>query len=82
KDGRLVRLVVRMPDRPGMLARLTAEIAQAGANVVEIYHNRAFSKAGLGEVAVEVTLETRGRGHIEELMGGLGQKGWQVSEET
>ncbi|WP_375767490.1 threonine ammonia-lyase [Archangium gephyra] len=82
KDGRLVRLVVRMPDRPGMLARLTAEIAQAGANVVEIYHNRAFSKAGLGEVAVEVTLETRGRGHIEELIGGLGQKGWQVSEES
>ena len=82
KDGRLVRLVVRMPDRPGMLARLTTEVAQAGANVVEIYHNRAFSKAGLGEVAVEVTLETRGRSHIEELMGSLGQKGWQVAEET
>ncbi|HYO59768.1 threonine ammonia-lyase [Archangium sp.] len=82
KDGRLVRLVVRMPDRPGMLARLTAEIAQQGANVVEIYHNRAFSKAGLGDVAVEVTLETRGRGHIEELMGSLRQKGWQFAEET
>jgi threonine dehydratase len=82
KDGRLVRLVVRMPDRPGMLARLTAEIAQQGANVVEIYHNRAFSKAGLGEVAVEVTLETRGRGHIDELSASLGQKGWQVAEES
>jgi threonine dehydratase len=82
KDGRLVRLVVRMPDRPGMLARLTAEIAQQGANVVEIYHNRAFSKAGLGEVAVEVTLETRGRGHIDELIASLGQKGWQVAEES
>lgn len=82
KDGRLVRLVVRMPDRPGMLARLTAEIAQQGANVVEIYHNRAFSRAGLGEVAVEVTLETRGRGQIEELMASLGQNGWQVAEET
>ncbi|ATB28089.1 threonine ammonia-lyase [Melittangium boletus] len=82
KGGRLVRLVVRMPDRPGMLARLTAEIAQQSANVVEIYHNRAFSKAGLGEVAVEVTLETRGRNHIEELMGSLAQNGWQVVEET
>jgi threonine dehydratase len=82
KDGRLVRLVVSMPDRPGMLARLTAEIAQQGANIVEIYHNRAFSKAGLGAVAVEVTLETRGRGHIEELMASLGQNGWQVAEET
>jgi len=82
KDGRLVRLVVRLPDRPGMLARLTAEIAQQAANVVEIYHNRAFSKAGLGDVAVEVTLETRGRGHIDELVAGLTQKGWQVAEET
>ncbi len=82
KGGRLVRLVVRMPDRPGMLARLTAEIAQQGANVVEIYHNRAFSKAGLGEVAVEVTLETRGRPHIEELMASLAQNGWQAAEET
>jgi len=82
KGGRLVRLVVRMPDRPGMLARLTAEIAQQSANVVEIYHNRAFSKAGLGEVAVEVTLETRGRNHIEELMASLAQNGWQVVEET
>jgi threonine dehydratase len=82
KDGRLVRLVVRLPDRPGMLARLTAEIAQQSANVVEIYHNRAFSKAGLGDVAVEVTLETRGRGHIDELVAGLTQKGWQVAEET
>ncbi|HSP77648.1 MAG TPA: threonine ammonia-lyase [Myxococcaceae bacterium] len=82
KDGRLVRLVVRMPDRPGMLARLTAELAQQGANVVEIYHNRAFNKVGLGEVTVEVTLETRGRSHIEELMGNLAQKGWQAAEET
>jgi threonine dehydratase len=82
KDGRLVRLVVRLPDRPGMLARLTAEIAQQAANVVEIYHNRAFSKAGLGDVAVEVTLETRGRGHIDELVASLTQKGWQVAEET
>ena len=82
KGGRLVRLIVRMPDRPGMLARLTAEVAQQGANVVEIYHNRAFSKAGLGEVAVEVTLETRGRPHIEELMGSLSSNGWHVVEET
>ena len=82
KDGRLVRLVVRMPDRPGMLARLTAEVAQQGANIVEIYHNRAFSKAGLNEVAVEVTLETRGRAHIQELMASLALNGWQVAEET
>jgi threonine dehydratase len=82
KAGRLVRLEVRLPDRPGMLAGFTSEIAEQRANVVEIHHNRAFSKAGLGEVMVEVTLETTGRPHIQEIMAALGRQGWQVSEET
>jgi threonine dehydratase len=83
KAGRLVRLEVNMPDRPGMLARLTAQIAEQRANVVEIHHNRAFTRqAALGEVMVEVTLETTGRPHIQELMDALHRQGWQVSEET
>ncbi|HLL55548.1 MAG TPA: threonine ammonia-lyase [Myxococcaceae bacterium] len=82
KDGRLVRLVVQMPDRPGTLARFVTAIGEQGANVVEIYHNRAFSRAALGEVQVEVTLETRGRSHINELVAALGLKGWAVREET
>jgi threonine dehydratase len=82
KAGRLVRLEVRLPDRPGMLALLTTQIAEQRANVVEIHHNRAFSKAGLGEAMVEVTLETTGRAHIQELIDGLGRQGWQVAEET
>ena len=56
-----MRLVVRVPDRPGSLAKLTGALAELGANVMEIYHNRAVSKLGLGEAEVEVTLETRGR---------------------
>ncbi|HLM46169.1 MAG TPA: hypothetical protein VK458_20030 [Myxococcaceae bacterium] len=40
------------------------------------------SRSRLGEVAVEVTLETRGRGHIEELIGSLSRNGWQVAEES
>jgi threonine dehydratase len=82
QTGRLVRLVVQLPDRPGMLARLTTHIAEQRANVVEIHHNRAFSKAGLGDAMVEVTLETTGRSHINELIQSLSQQGWQVAEET
>ncbi|WP_224248052.1 threonine ammonia-lyase [Hyalangium gracile] len=82
KAGRLVRLEVRMPDRPGMLAGLTSQIAEQRANIVEIHHNRAFSKASLGEVMVEVTLETTGRPHIQELIDALSRQGWQVAEET
>ncbi|SET33995.1 threonine ammonia-lyase [Stigmatella erecta] len=82
KAGRLVRLEVSMPDRPGMLARLTAQVAEQRANVVEIHHNRAFSKTGLGEAMVGLTLETTGRAHIQELIAALARQGWQATEET
>jgi threonine dehydratase len=78
KDGRLIRLVVKVPDRPGALARLITTIGDQGANVVEIFHNRAFAKSSLGDVLVELTLETRGRDHIDEILHGLKSKQWQV----
>ena len=80
KDGRLVRLKVTMPDRPGMLARFVTAIAEHGANVVEIYHHRAFSPVSLGEVQVEAMLETRGVDHVAELKAALTQQGWQVTQ--
>lgn len=79
KAGRLVQLEVRLPDRPGVLARLTTQIAEMRANVVDLHHDRAFSKAGLGEATVEVMLETTGHAHIQELMAALEAQGWQVA---
>ncbi|MGH7403897.1 MAG: threonine ammonia-lyase, partial [Candidatus Rokuibacteriota bacterium] len=55
KDGRLVRLRVRLRDRPGALARLTALVAEARANVLRIEHDRAFSRAPVGDSEVELT---------------------------
>jgi threonine dehydratase len=77
KDGRLVRLRVRIPDHPGGLHRLTGHIASARANILEVFHNRAFSRVDLGETAVDVTLETRGADHIAELMRLLGEGGYE-----
>ena len=73
KDGRLVRLRVRIPDHPGALHRLTGRIATVRANILEVFHNRAFSRVDLGETAVDVTLETRGLEHIDELVRLLGE---------
>jgi threonine dehydratase len=77
KDGRLVRLRVRIPDYPGALHKLTGEIAAVRANVQEVIHNRAFSRVELGETAVDVTLETRGAEHIAELMRILHERGYE-----
>jgi threonine dehydratase len=76
KDGRLVRLRIRIRDFPGALHRLTGLIADHHANVLSIAHDRAYFGVHLGETAVDVTLETRGRSHIDEMCGALGAAGY------
>ena len=80
KDGRLVRLAVMLRDRPGQLARLTALVAEMRANVLHILHDRAFSRARLGETEVELTLETSGREQIEAMKRHLTEAGYAVHE--
>ena len=81
KDGRLVRLGVLLRDRPGELARVSALIAEARANVVHIEHDRAFARwAAIGETEVELTLETSGREQIAELLARLRAGGYRVEE--
>src|SRR5437667_6491338 len=83
KDGRLVRLVVLLRDRPGALARLTALVAEERANVVHIEHDRAFARwTAIGETEVALTLETSGRDHIERLLARLRGAGYRVEEQT
>jgi threonine dehydratase len=77
KDGRLVRFRVRIPDHPGGLHKLTGEVASVRANIQEVIHNRAFSRVDLGETAVDITLETRGAEHIEELLQVFRERGYE-----
>jgi len=77
-DGRLVRLKVRVPDRPGSLKMLTMLVASLGANVVEIVHRRAFADISVGDVEIILSLATRGRDHVEEVEQALRDQGLQV----
>jgi threonine dehydratase len=81
KDGRLVRLAVVLLDRPGALAGLAGLVAACRANILHIEHNRAFSRARIGESQVELTLETSGRAQIEELIRHLREAGYAVEEQ-
>lgn len=78
EDGRLTRLVVRVPDRPGSLSRLTDLVARTGANVLEIEHARAFGDIRVGDVEIALVLETRGRDHVAELVTGMEELGVSV----
>jgi threonine dehydratase len=80
KDGRLVRVRVPLPDHPGALQQLTAVIASAHGNIVQVVHDRAYFGAHLGEGIVDITMETRGPEHVEELMASLRQAGYRLEQ--
>lgn len=81
-DGRLARLAVTVPDRPGQLARLTELVGQSGANVLEVAHRRAFADISVRDVEIVMHLETRGREQVVDLMTLLEQHGFHVREDV
>jgi threonine dehydratase len=80
KDGRLIRLRLRVPDQPAALARVLTVIAELRANIMNIVHDRSHYGVPLGESAVELTLETRGREHGNEIIAALHQAGHRIEQ--
>ncbi|XP_060600742.1 L-threonine ammonia-lyase-like [Ruditapes philippinarum] len=66
-DGRLVRFVVQVSDRPGGIAELTKLMAGLGVSIKDIFHERAWIKTDIFSVQVKVVCETRDAEHSEEL---------------
>lgn len=63
---------------PGNLARITAIVAEAGANIDEVHHQRAFNLLAAQNVAVELVLQTRGREHVQQVIDALQAAGFDT----
>ena len=79
RDGRRLRVRVTLPDYPGALEGLAARIAAVNANIVETLHNRAHYGVSLTETAIDITMETRGRDHVTEILAALGAAGYEFT---
>ncbi len=75
RAGRLARIKVNARDTPGVLARITAIVAEAGANIDEVHHQRAFSTLSAQSVEVELVLQTRNPAHVQEVVARLAGAG-------
>jgi threonine dehydratase len=71
RAGRLARLRVSARDVPGTLAAITATVAQAGANINEVHHQRAFTTLAAQNVEVELVIQTRGPQHVDDVVRAL-----------
>ncbi len=79
RSGRLARIKVSARDVPGVLARITATVAAAGANIEEVHHQRAFTMLAAQSVEIELVLQTRNKAHIDEVIAALQAEGMQVN---
>jgi threonine dehydratase len=63
RDGRLVRLIMEMPDRPGMLGDISTRIGDEGGNIIEVAHHRLFTSPTVQAAQLEIMIEARDAAH-------------------
>jgi threonine dehydratase len=78
REGRLTQLSIDLVDRPGTLGRVANILGEAGANIVEVTHQRTFSDLPAKAALLEVVIETRDRPHLEETVEKLKAAGFEV----
>jgi len=66
--GRYLTVRIRIKDKPGSLAKLLTEIGGIGANILDVFHLRTDPMLALDEVAVNITMETRGTEHEKDVL--------------
>jgi threonine dehydratase len=76
RAGRLARIRVSARDVPGMLARITHVVADAGANIDEVHHQRAFTMLAAQNVEIELVIQTRGPEHVVAVLARLRDEGF------
>ena len=81
RAGRLARIIVSVRDVPGSLAKITATVAEAGANIDEVHHQRAFTMLSAQNVEIELVIQTRGRPHIQQVITALNAAGFEAHEQ-
>lgn len=77
-QGRIARLRIDIPDRPGVLSAVAGAIGDAGGNILEVQHNRIFSHTQAKETDLEVVIEARDPRHLEAIVGALSAQGFRV----
>jgi threonine dehydratase len=71
RDGRLLRLHLQIPDRPGVLADIAGRIGGSGGNIIEVDHHRLFAAESVQAAELEVMVEARDPEHAAQIVESL-----------
>lgn len=78
RDGRITRLTFEIDDTPGQLADISRIIGEAGANVVEVIHQRMMQSVSLKQAELDVVIEARDAGHVDDIITTLRGQGFRL----
>jgi threonine dehydratase len=78
REGRLTQLAIDIVDRPGQLALVSSLLGEAGANIIEVSHQRTFSDLPAKATLLELVIETRDKAHLDDVLARLGASGFKV----
>lgn len=76
RDGKIAKLHIHIHDVPGVLSRVTQMIGAAGADVIDIEHQRLFNHVAPREAELQVVMETKGATHVERILDKLREAGF------
>jgi len=73
--GRMLKIFIQLPDKPGALKTVVDGIAELSLNIVEVEHDRLSSNVSAGSAGVYLSLEMENESHAKRLIEFLKQKG-------
>jgi threonine dehydratase len=76
RDGKVAKLRIEIHDVPGVLSRVTQMIGAAGADIIDITHQRLFTHLPPRQAELDVVMETRGRAHVDQILLSLEAAGF------
>ena len=77
RDDRIVSFRLTIPDRPGILGQIAGRLGELGANILSVDHHRLFLDVPAKGAKLDVTMETRGAAHAEEIFRALRDEGYR-----
>jgi threonine dehydratase len=75
RDGRVAHIRVTAQDRPGLLGVVTSTIGDNGGNIIEVSHRRMMLDVPAKAISVDISMETRGREHVQQILHALASHG-------
>lgn len=79
RRGQLVHIRVDIADQPGVLAKVSNLVGECGGNIVDVGHQRLFHNVPLKMAELDMTIETRGPDHVDEILRAFRAKGYDAN---